>query len=99
MKLKFTLSNCAWKSEQGAHKNIYGITMTLPGEDNGRPIEFTTVIDVKNKTLADFPRTEFKPGKFTYMSIQAVELLHKYKFPEFQNDKLTGFYVEKIEEA
>lgn len=99
MKLKFTLSNCTWKSEAQTHHNVYGITLIIPGDDNGRPTEFSSDIDVKNKTLADFPKTEFRPGKFTYMSMQAVQFLHKYKFPEFQNDKLTGFYIEKIEEA
>ena len=99
MKLKFTLSNCTWKSEQGSRKNIYGITFTLPGDDNDRPVEFESVIDVKNKTLADFPKTEFKPGKYTYMSQNAIKFLWKHKFPEFQNDKLTGFYIDNIEEV
>lgn len=98
MKLKITLTDLNWKS-QFYSANIYGETFTR-FEDNGLPSEHVlTIDDPKLDRIFDktFPKNEFKPGKFTWMSKTAIAYVRKAIVKDFPNEKLTSLYIDNVE--
>lgn len=70
MKLKFEISNLHWKSQFKKY-NIMGISFQT-FDDNGLPTSYTLEVDKPNLKLSNFPKEEYRPGKFSWMSNKSI---------------------------
>ena len=56
------------------------------------------IVDDPKKTLADFPKIEFRPGKYSYMNNSTINYVFKHLKMQY-GEKPTAVYINSIEEA
>lgn len=98
MKVKIILSNLNWKS-QFYSANIFGETFTH-FEDNGLPDEYELIVDdtkLDSKFDKIFVKKEYQPGKFSWMTKDAIAYVRKAITKDFPNEKLTSLYIDNVE--
>lgn len=96
MKLKFEISNINWKSQFEKH-NIMGISFQI-FDDKGLPSSYTLEVDRPKLKLSNFPKEEYKPGKFSWMSNKSINFCRR-ELKNVFHDTPTALFIESIEEV
>lgn len=80
--------------------DVAGITFQMydDSKDDELPSECELVVDDPKKTVDSFPKSEFRPGKYSYMNAKNISYVMR-KLKEKYKETCTSLYIDKIEEV